>query len=79
MWVLFIALDEGDEEPALDGLPIHDTMLCTRAGHGNGPSVPVFGYLCSFFYLSFCYVLQVLGGIHKSRRHYERRFGDSRI
>jgi len=48
-WILFIAEGEGDEEPAPDGLPIHDTMLCTRAGAGNGPSVPVFGYLCSFF------------------------------
>jgi len=46
-WILFIAEDECGEESAPDGLPIHDTMLCTRVGHGNGPSVPVFSYLGS--------------------------------
>jgi hypothetical protein len=28
-WVFFIAADEGDKEPVLDVLAVHDAMLCT--------------------------------------------------
>jgi hypothetical protein len=46
-WILFIPEGECNKEAVLDVLPTHDAMLCARARPRTGPSVPVFGYLCS--------------------------------